>query len=124
MPRVLYIVLMIASLIGPAIARDPGGKWAASALRSWFDSLSSQKGLCCSFTDGQIVEVGDWGTEVVAIAGEDEIRYWVRIEGQKITVPPEAVITVPNKAVAAYAWPYRDSDGKLQIRCFLRGTEG
>ena len=121
MPRVLYIVLVTASLIGPAIARDLNGQWAANPLRSWFDSLSSQKGLCCSAYDGQVVEPDDWGTESVAIAGETQILYWVRINGQKVTVPPEAVVNVPNRAKTAIVWPYSDAEGKTQIRCFLAG---
>src|SRR5208282_5803006 len=90
------------------------GRYAANPLKSWFDKLSSQKGLCCSFADGRTIEDADWGT--------DGDHYWVTIDGKHYTVPPEAVITEPNRAGVAVVWPYSDGEGNVQIRCFMPGS--
>lgn len=113
------IILGAAILIGvvaanPAEARDDG-RYAGSALKGWFDGLESKKGLCCDFTDGRRIDDAEWGSE----GG----HYWVIVDGQKIVVPEEALVNVPNKAGPAYVWPYA-SEGVTKIRCFLRGTEG
>lgn len=94
-------------------ARDLDGKYAESPLKSWFDSLASKKGLCCSFADGVKIEDVDWDT----LGG----RYRVRIDGRWIVVPDEAVVTQPNKFGPAVVWPYTDETG-IKIRCFLPGS--
>lgn len=109
----LSISLATADWKGPA---DP-------KLHAWFDQLASGKGLCCSFADGVSIEDVDWDTATVADAsGQSQIRYRVRLNGQWIPVPPEAVVTEPNKFGPAVVWPYQDMDGKTQIRCFLPGA--
>ena len=105
-------------LTHPALARDDG-RFADSPLKPWFDSLSSGKGLCCSFADGQAIADIDWDTK----RDGDKVHYRVRVEGEWIDVPDEAVVTGPNKYGGAVVWPYKDSDGKTQIRCFLPGAE-
>jgi len=117
-------IVVAFALLGAAaaFARDDG-RWANSPLKAWFDSLASGKGLCCSFADGVSIKDVDWGTEAVAGAdGKTAIVYWVMIDGKTIAVPPDAVVTVPNKFGAAVVWPYQDADGKTQIRCFLPGA--
>lgn len=94
-------------------ARDDG-RYANSPLKAWFDKLASGKGLCCSFADGVSVENVDWDTQ--------NGRYRVRIQGQWIVVPDAAVVTEPNRFGPAVVWPYQDSDGATQIRCFLPGA--
>lgn len=95
-------------------------------LHAWFDQLASGKGLCCSFADGLALDDPDWGMESVAGAdGKSQvIVYWVKIEGQKIDVPPEALVTEPNKFGRAVVWPLRDSGGHWTVRCFMPGVEG
>lgn len=85
----------------------------AGELSGWFDSLSSNRGPCCSFADGRTVEDPDWGTE-----GD---HYWVRVDGEKITVPPDALVKVPNKFGRPVVWPYVE-DGVTKIRCFIAGA--
>src|SRR5579871_4176002 len=97
----------------PALARDDG-RFANSQLKPWFDKLASGKGLCCSFADGVKVENVDWDTQ--------DGRYRVRLNGQWIDVPPEAVVTEPNRFGPAVVWPYQDAAGKTQIRCFMPGA--
>jgi hypothetical protein len=55
-------VLLVALLLGfgsPAFARDDG-RYADDTLKYWFDHLSSNRGLCCSFADGFSVSDVNW----------------------------------------------------------------
>jgi hypothetical protein len=96
-----------------ALARDDG-RYADSPLKLWFDQLASGKGLCCSFADGFQVENVDWDTQ--------DGHYRVRLYGEWIVVPDNAVVTEPNKFGPAVVWPYMGTDGQTHIRCFLPGA--
>jgi hypothetical protein len=96
-----------------ALVRDDG-RCANSPLKSWFDRLASGNGLCCSFADGFSVENVDWDTQ--------DGHYRVRLYGEWIVVPDNAVVTEPNKFGPAVVWPYMGTDGQTQIRCFLPGA--
>jgi hypothetical protein len=98
------------------LARDLDGKYANSPLKQWFDSLASRRGPCCSVADGQSIEEVDWDTK--------DGKYRVRLDGQWIEVPPDALVTVPNKFGLAVVWPYKDYEGRTQIRCFIPGAGG
>jgi hypothetical protein len=114
-PTMAAVALCMSVLVcGDVSARDNDGKYANSPLKSWFDQLASGKGLCCSFADGVSVQDVDWDT--------DHGRYRVRLNGQWILVPESAVVTEPNKFGPAVVWPYMDTDGATQIRCFLPGA--
>ena len=118
----LTVASMLVAACSLVLARDDG-RYANSPLKPWFDRLKSGRGLCCSFADGRAVEDPDWGTESVAIAGgENEIRYWVIVDGQRLNVPPDALVTEPNRAGHAVVWPYQDASGATQIRCFIPGA--
>ena len=104
------------SFPGLGLARDLKGKYANSPLKEWFDSLSSRRGLCCSAADGLSVADVDWDTK--------DGKYRVRLDGQWIEVPPDALVTVSNKFGLAVVWPYKDSEGRTQIRCFIPGAGG
>ena len=87
-------------------ARDDG-RYAQSPLKPWFDSLKSQKGFCCSVSDGEDTEY--------------EMRsegYWAPIDGIWQRVPDEAVIKEPNKVGRAMKWIYMEN-GEKKFRCFL-----
>ncbi|HXW42248.1 MAG TPA: hypothetical protein VEK75_13655 [Xanthobacteraceae bacterium] len=109
----LTVVALLVSFPSRVPARDDG-RYANSPLKAWFDQLASGKGLCCSFADGVSVQDVDWDTE--------NGRYRVRIQGQWLIVPDAAVVTEPNKFGPAVVWPYQDSDGVTQIRCFIPGA--
>ena len=109
----ILAIFSIAATATPALARDDG-RYAGSALKSWFDQLASRKGLCCSFADGWAIEDADWD-----VAGG---HYRVRIEGQWVDVPDEALVTVPNRFGRAVVWPTRDETGAIGIRCFMPGS--
>ncbi|MEH2626774.1 hypothetical protein V1292_004829 [Bradyrhizobium sp. AZCC 1719] len=108
------IALLGAAIVvgGHAVARDDG-RYAKSPLKSWFDSLRSGKGPCCSDADGSAVADVDWESK--------DGHYRVRLEGQWIDVPDDAVITEPNRAGRTMVWPMKDSLG-ISIRCFLPGS--
>ena len=101
---------------GLAFPRDLDGKYENSPLKWWFDSLASRRGFCCSFADGQSVEDVDWDTK--------DGKYRVRLDSQWIEVPPDALVTAPNKFGLAVVWPYKDYEGRTQIRCFIPGAGG
>ena len=118
----LRILIALLFLTLPSSARDDG-RYANQPLKQWFDSLRSGRGMCCSFADGKTIEDVDWDT-----GGENKDtqseggHYRVRIDGQWIAVPDDAVITEPNKFGPAVVWPYQDGDGVTQIRCFIPGS--
>ena len=101
---------------GLALARDLDGKYSNSPLKQWFESLASRRGPCCSVADGQTVEDVDWDSK--------DGKYRVRLDGQWIEVPPDALVTASNKFGVAVVWPYKDYEGKTQIRCFIPGAGG
>ena len=110
----VFSVLFALAMTHFAHARDLDGRYAQNPLKSWFDGLQSQRGMCCSFADGATLEDVDWDTE----GG----HYRVRIEGKWIVVPDDAMLNVPNKFGRAVVWPYKDADGNTQIRCFIAGS--
>ena len=95
-----------------ALGRDDG-RYADSPLKPWFDSLRSQLGPCCSDADGVAVADPDWDSH--------QGHYRVRLDGQWIDVPDEAVITEPNRAGRTMVWPVKTAFG-ISIRCFMPGS--
>jgi hypothetical protein len=104
------MMLGLASQFGHA--RDDG-RYAGSPLKPWFDSLKSGKGPCCSDADGSAVSDVDWESK--------DGHYRVRLDGEWIDVPNEAVITEPNRIGRTMVWPLRGYLG-VSIRCFMPGS--
>jgi hypothetical protein len=113
--RIACAMLLLALVAPSSRARDLDGRYAAQnpELHQWFEGLRSGKGPCCSDADGAAVSDVDWETK----AG----HYRVRIDGQWVDVPDEAVITEPNRIGRAMVWPIRGYLG-LSIRCFMPGS--
>jgi hypothetical protein len=109
----LIAVACLSAIFGGAALGRDDGRYANSPLKSWFDQLASGKGLCCSFADGFSIEDVDWDTH--------DGHYRVRLNGIWIDVPESAVVTQPNRFGPAVVWPYQDSEGGTQIRCFMPG---
>src|SRR3954469_15391253 len=103
---------LAAALVGSAVARDDG-RYAGSPLKPWFDTLKSSKGLCCSDADGFAVSDPDWDSQ--------NGHYRVRLDGEWVDVPDEAVITEPNRAGRTMVWPVKTAFG-VSIRCFMPGS--
>lgn len=114
--RRLAIIAILAAVAAPAMAHWTGPTPAGAPDKQWWDQLASGKGLCCSFADGVSIKDVDWDTR-----GPNN-AYRVRLHGQWIVVPPEAVVTEPNKFGRAVVWPYQDANGQTQIRCFIPGA--
>jgi hypothetical protein len=95
-------------------ARDRG-QFAGSSpeLRAWFEGLKSSKGPCCSDADGTAVSDVDWQS--------GNGHYRVRLDGEWVDVPDEAVVTEPNRVGRTMVWPLRGYLG-LTIRCFMPGS--
>jgi hypothetical protein len=118
--RSVLVALGWTACAPKARARD-NGQFTDSPLKSWFDQLASSKGLCCSFVDGVSIEDVDWDTNGPKDV-QGQATYRVRLQGGWINVPPDSVVKVPNRFGPAVVWPYVDSGGATQIRCFLPGA--
>jgi hypothetical protein len=117
---VISFIAAVALVTVPAFGRDLDGRYKDSPLREWFNHLASQRGLCCSFADGYVVEDADWISQNghyrvrVPKAASSKDMIWVE-------VPDEAVIKEPNKVGRTMVWPLFGSEGVL-IRCFMPGS--
>jgi hypothetical protein len=112
--EVFSTLAFAAIVVGSSAARDDG-RYAGSPLKPWFDTLKSGKGLCCSFADGFAIADPDWESK--------DGHYRVRLEGEWIVVPDDAVITEPNRAGRTMVWPIINKFGTT-IRCFMPGSMG
>jgi hypothetical protein len=94
--RLLSFIAAVALVTVPALGRDLDGRYKDSPLREWFNHLASQKGLCCSFADGYVVEDADW----ISQNGHYRVRV-PKAAGSKdmiwVEVPDEGIIKEPNK---------------------------
>lgn len=114
MREFLAVLVFCVYVATPAAARDDG-HYANEPLHAWFDQLGSGRGLCCSFADGRAIEDVDWDSQ--------DGHYRVRLQGEWVIVPEDAVVTEPNKFGRAVVWPYMNTKGVTQIRCFLPGAQ-
>ena len=112
--RIATAVLLLACATSFVYARDHG-QYANSSpeIRAWFEGLRSAKGPCCSDADGTAIADADWESS----SG----HYRVRIDGEWIDVPEEAVIKEPNRIGRTMVWPIRGYLG-VTIRCFMPGS--
>nr|WP_249151469.1 hypothetical protein [Bradyrhizobium liaoningense] len=112
----MFVLLLVlgtqTAAVRSTFARDDG-RYADSPLKPWFDSLRSHLGPCCSDADGVAVADPDWESH--------QGHYRVRLDGQWIEVPDDAVITEPNRAGRTMVWPVRTAFG-IAIRCFMPGS--
>lgn len=108
----MFAILVV--VLGPAVAnaRDDG-RYAGSPLKPWFDQLRSGKGPCCSDADGSVLSDADWDTH----GG----HYRVRLDGEWIDVPEDAVVAGPNRAGRTMVW-LMYQDGHPAVRCFIPGS--
>ena len=92
-------VLLLALVSHFGHARDLDGRYAKAnpELKAWFDGLRSGKGPCCSDADGTAVSDVDWESK--------DGHYRVRLGGEWIDLPDDALVTVPNRAGRTMVWP-------------------
>jgi hypothetical protein len=72
--------------------------------------------VCCDEADGWRFDDVDWESK--------DGHYRVRLYGEWVPVPDATVVTEPNRFGPAVVWPYLDTDGTTQVRCFLPGAGG
>jgi hypothetical protein len=106
------LLLSLMMLATPSLGRGDG-RYANSPLKSWFESLQSEFGQCCSDADGYALSDSDWESH--------RGRYRVYIEGEWVLVPHGAVITQPNLAGRTMVWKHY-IDGHPRVRCFMPGS--
>jgi len=108
---VVFVTMLPISTIGRALAHDH----QHPELNGWYESLRSAKGPCCDGTDAERVDDADWDTK--------DGHYRVRIDGEWVDVPNEAVVAGPNLAGRTMVWPYY-LNGHPKARCFMPGSMG
>jgi hypothetical protein len=110
----LLSVLSLALMPALAWAHDP----KRPELNNWFNELHSSMGPCCSNADGQVVMDADWESK--------DGHYRVRLDGNWIDVPDDAVVKEPNLYGRTLVWPnqssYWGTGVKTSVRCFLPGV--
>jgi hypothetical protein len=80
--------------------------------------MTSGRGHCCATSDG--IFGPDWESK--------DGHYRVKLNGEWIDVPDDAVIKGPNLDGRTIVWAipvtayYRDRGGKPAIKCFIPGT--
>ena len=101
---------LIACLLIIPVRDD--GRYAQSPNKAWMDGLKNRHGQpCCSDADGILDPEWESGGG----------KYRVKLDGNWIAVPPEAVITEPNRIGRAMVWPLNGYSGTT-IRCFIPGA--
>jgi hypothetical protein len=110
-----YAMLVISALILPIFATGPARAHDHDhpELNGWYESLHSGKGPCCDGSDAKRVDDADWESK--------DGHYRVRIDGEWVDVPNEAVVDGPNRAGRTMVWPYY-LDGHPRARCFMPGS--
>jgi hypothetical protein len=107
----IFLGVFLATSVAPALAHDP----SHPELNGWFDKLASGRGLCCSDADGTALSDVDWESK--------DGHYRVRLGGEWIDVPDDALVTVPNRAGRTMVWPMPMIEGDtIRIRCFMPGS--
>ena len=108
---IIVAVMLPTFTIGCARAHDH----ERPELNKWYGSLRSSKGPCCDGSDAKRVDDAEW-----------EIKdgyYRVRIDGEWVDVPNEAVVGGLNRAGHTMVWPYYEDDHP-KARCFMPGSHG
>ena len=107
-----FLLIILLAFTTPVLGHDP----ARPDLDQWFMGLhNKQGGLCCSGHDGTVLSDIDWDTK--------DGHYRVRLGGRWIDVPPDAVVTEPNRDGPAMVWPYYINGEFIGIRCFMPGVQ-
>jgi hypothetical protein len=105
-------LLGLAVLVTPALGPDDG-RYDNSPLKSWFESLESEFGKCCTDMDGYMVPDVDWES--------NRGHYRVRIDNEWVDVPEGAVVKQPNRFRRTMVWRHY-IDGHPRVRCFMPGS--
>jgi hypothetical protein len=108
---VICVAVLSISTIGRARAHDH----QHPELKSWYESLHSGNGPCCDGSDAKRMDDADWEAK--------DGHYRVRIDGEWVDVPTEAVVSGSNLSGRTMVWPYY-LYGHPKARCFMPGSMG
>ena len=120
--KVLFVAAAFGMLAGAAVsqARDYGQYSPVPRdIKNWVESLADGKGIsCCATADGTVPEEFTWDI------GANHYR--VKVYGQWVIVPDNAVINGSNRLGHAVVWiayddPVFEAEPILSVRCFLPG---
>lgn len=108
MSKILAVILI--AMCGPALAHDH----AKPELNNWFLSLRNKNRVpCCDGSDAKRLDDVDWESR--------DGHYRVKLNGEWVDVPDDAVIEQPNLSGPAMVWPMYKDDGHMVPRCFIPG---
>lgn len=112
LPVAIVAALVIVLFMLPmALAHDHN----RPELDGWFKGLTSRnKVACCDGTDAMRLDDIDWESR--------DGHYRVRLQGQWVDVPDEAVVDGPNRAGPTMVWPYYINGALIGVRCFMPGS--
>ncbi|MEY9807009.1 hypothetical protein QIH87_49905 (plasmid) [Bradyrhizobium elkanii] len=107
-----FIILLFLLPVGRAYGHDH----SRPELNQWFKDLraSGSRAPCCDGSDATSLEDPDWDMK--------DGHYRVRLDGEWVNVPDEAVVTEPNRYGKALVWPY--TGYQKGVRCFMPGSMG
>lgn len=107
----LCSLVALVALLTVAFAHDS----AHPELNDWFMGLRSHSGMpCCDGSDALHIADPDWESH--------DGHYRVKLDGQWVDVPDQAVVDGPNKDGRALVWPYFIDGKPIGVRCFLPGA--
>jgi hypothetical protein len=110
LPRIVLLAIAGMLALVPAWAHDHSNP----ANNEWLKQQRNQNGnLCCDGDDWTRADDLEWSAE----SG----RYKVKVEGQWLDVPPEALTQAPNKMGHVLVW-LRRLNGQPVVFCFAPGT--
>jgi hypothetical protein len=111
--RAMLRIALVTVFIGtPAVAHDNGQFGdVPPQVREWFHHVRSANGIpCCDIADGHRTDF-DMRKDL----------YWVPVNGDWLSVPPDAVLkNSGNPTGSAVVW-YSVYGGQVIIRCFVPG---
>ena len=111
----LRCALLVAPLRAVDRKRHGARRWPLRQLapETLVRQLAQPSWACCSDADGFAVSDPNWESH--------DGHYRVRLDGEWVDVPDEAVITEPNRAGHTMVWPVKTAFG-ISIRCFMPGS--
>ena len=121
--RLLAIAIIFFALCwGYAYPHDVNGAYVqlSPEMREWFRGVHPQghpswgQGYpCCDIADGQDLLDADWDSQ--------DGHYRVRVDGEWLAVPDDAIVTEPNRYGRTVVWLVY-VNGAPAVKCFMPGS--
>ncbi len=117
---IAFLLLMVTAIYAHPDKRYAEKHPLTKEQHKWFDTIKSDKGLCCSDIDGTVLSDMDWESK--------DGHYRVFIANEWRDVPDDAVVKGPNMYGPTMVWPiniWNPQGGmRIEIRCFIPGQMG